>query len=248
MALDRRTLAVTIICFNEEDRIGDCLDSIQGWADQIIIVDSGSTDATLDIVKNYEAEIYIADWPGYGLQRARALSKVSCEWVFAIDADERVTAELRMEIDSLLRKEVVECSVYHIPWIPYFLGKKLRNGRYVVPQARLFVKEGASYPSAQVHENLIFPPGKIGYLKSGLIHHSYRDYYHCISKHNEYSWLLAKEKYANSKTSNVLFATLRSWWEFILQYFFRGLVLDGQHGYLQAIILKQYSLKVHILD
>ena len=128
-----------------------------------------------------------------------------------------------------------------MPWIPYFLGKKLGNGRYASPQARLFIREGSSYPSAQIHETLIFPPGKVGYLKAGLIHHSYRNYYHCISKHNEYSWLLSKEKYANSKRSNVLIATFRSWWEFIHQYFFRGLILDGQHGYLQAIILKQYS-------
>ena len=237
----RRSIAVTLICFNEEDRIKACLESIVGWADQIVILDSGSTDKTLDIAMEYDAEIYLTDWPGYGPQRSRALSKVTCDWVFAIDADERMTEELKLEIDQVLSLEVVPCSVYRMPWIPYFIGKKLNYGRYASPQARLFQKDGAYYPSAQIHETLIFPPGKVGYLSGGLIHHSFRDYEHCISKHNEYAWLLAKEKYAKGKKSSLFFATIRSWWEFVHQFFFRKLFLDGQHGYLQAIILKQYS-------
>ncbi|BFT31853.1 glycosyltransferase family 2 protein [Alteromonas sp. D210916BOD_24] len=241
MLRKRRTIAVTIICCNEEDRIEACLDSVDGWADQIIILDSGSSDKTVDIAMKYDAEIYSTDWPGYGRQRARALAKVQCEWVFAIDADERASKELKLEIDNLLTQEVVPCSVYRIPWVPFFLGKKLRNGRYASPQARLFIKKGAHYPSAQIHETLIFPPGKVGYLRGGLIHYSYRNYGHCIAKHNEYSWLLSKEKYAKRKSSNLFFATIRSWWEFIHQFFFRKLFLDGWHGYLQAIVLKQYS-------
>lgn len=238
---NRRTIAATIICCNEADRIRDCLDSVAGWADQVIVFDSGSTDDTVEIAKQYDAEVYVTDWPGYGPQRARALEKVKCEWVLAIDADERATPELKAEIDNILSAEHVACSVYKMPWIPFFLGKQLKYGRYASPQARLFLREGAQYPTKQVHETVIYPPGEVGVLKGGLLHYSFRHYHHCIQKHDEYAWLLAQEKYAKGKVSGLLYATVRAWWEFIQQYFFRKLFLDGAHGYLQAIILKQYA-------
>ena len=166
---------------------------------------------------------------------------VSCEWVFAIDADEQASDALKNEIDQIFSQESIPCAVYRIPWIPFFLGKRLHHGRYASPQARLFKREGAQYPSAQIHETLIFPPGDVGYLQGGLVHHSFRDYSHCVQKHADYAWLLAKEKYGRKKVTSLLFATARSWWEFIHQYFFRKLFLDGAHGYLQAIVLKQYT-------
>lgn len=235
------SLAVTVICFNEEDRIRDCLESVVDWADQIIVLDSGSTDKTVDLATPLATELYVTDWPGYGVQRVRALDKVKCDYVLSLDADEAVTPELKAEIDYELNSNNDPCAVYRIPWIPIFLGRRLKHGRYASPQARLFRKEGAQYPTAQIHETLMFPEGKIGFLKGGLLHNSFRDYGHCMEKHNQYAWLLAKEKQARGDKASIPFAAIRAVWEFIHQYFFRKLLLDGAEGYLMAIVLAQYA-------
>ena len=235
------SLSVIMICKNEADRISPCLQSVAEWADQVVVLDSGSTDGTLDSIKQFDVELHETDWPGFGKQRQRALDRAKGDFVFSIDADERVSPELREEIDFLLSQDVVDCSVYRVQWHQFFLGRRMRFGRYASPQARLFKRIGAQYPFAQIHETLIFPKGPVGYLKGGLLHLSYRDYRHLALKHEEYAWLLAKEKYARGEKSSVVFAILRAHWEFVYQYIFRGLVLDGVREYLQARILSQYA-------
>ena len=238
----RHTLSVCIICKNEADRIEPCLASVSGWADEIIVFDSGSTDGTVEIVRRYTEKLSITDWPGYGPQRQRSLDAASGEYIFTIDADERVTPELRAQVDAELAKETVPCAVYKMPWGPIFFGKRLRfGGRYASPQARLFRREGAQFPMAQVHETLQFPPGPIGHLSGRLDHDSYRSYRHMVDKHTEYAWLLAKEKLARGKRTFLLAAPLRFVWEFILQYLLRGLILDGRRGFLLANLLSQYA-------
>ncbi|TAM23419.1 MAG: glycosyltransferase family 2 protein, partial [Nevskiaceae bacterium] len=101
----RHTLSVCLICKNEADRIEPCLQSVAGWADELIVFDSGSTDGTVEIVRRYTDQLWITDWPGYGPQRQRSLEAARGEYVFTIDADERVTPELRAQIDAELAKE-----------------------------------------------------------------------------------------------------------------------------------------------
>lgn len=236
------TLSVCLICKNEADRIEPCLQSVAGWADELIVFDSGSTDGTVEIVRRYTDQLWITDWPGYGPQRQRSLEAARGEYVFTIDADERVTPELRAQIDAELAKETVPCAVYRMPWGPIFFGKRLRfGGRYASPQARLFRREGAEFPMAQVHETLKFPPGPVGRLSGRLDHDSYRDYRHMVDKHTQYAWLLAQEKLARGKRTFLLAGPLRFVWEFILQYLIRGLVLDGRRGFLLAVLLSQYA-------
>ena len=238
----RHTLSVCLICKNEADRITPCMESLVGWADEIIVFDSGSTDGTVDIVRRYTDQIWVTDWPGYGPQRQRSLNAARGEYIFTIDADERVTPELRQQIDAELSKDTVPCAVYKMPWGPIFFGKRLHfGGRYASPQARLFRREGAQFPLAQVHETLQFPPGRIGHFSGRLDHDSYRNYRHMVDKHSEYAWLLAQEKLARGKRTFLLAAPLRFVWEFILQYLLRGLVLDGRRGFLLAVLLSQYA-------
>lgn len=237
----RHSLSVLLICCNEADRIETCLQSISNWADQLIVFDSGSTDGTQDIVRRYTSELHETDWPGFGPQRQRALDKAWGDFVLTVDADERVTPELRSEIDYLLSKEEVECSVYHIRWSQFFLGKEIKNGRYSSAQRRFFRRQGAQYPTAQIHEKLMPAPGKMGQLKGRLLHDSFRDYQHVMLKHDKYAWLLAQEKYSRGERSSLLYAHLRAKWEFVHQYFFRGLVLDGARGYLQAVVLSHHA-------
>lgn len=238
----RHTLSVCMICKDEADRIEACLESVKDWADEIIVFDSGSTDGTLDIVRRYTDLIWETDWPGFGPQRQRSLEAARGDYVLTIDADERVTPELREQITAELSKAVVPCAVYRMPWGPIFFGKRLRwGGRYSSPQAKLFRRQGAEFPQVQVHETLKFPPGPVGKFSGRLDHDSYRDYRHMVDKHTQYAWLLAQEKYARGKRTTVITPLLRFFWEFFVQYFVRGLVLDGGRGFILAMLLSQYA-------
>lgn len=238
----RHTLSVCMICKNEADRIEACLESVKDWADEIIVFDSGSTDGTLEIVRRYTDQVHQTDWPGFGPQRQRSLEAARGDYVLTIDADERVTPELREEITAELARDTVPCAVYRMPWGPIFFGQRLRwGGRYSSPQAKLFRREGAEFPQVQVHETLKFPPGPVGRLKGRLDHDSYRDYRHMVDKHTQYAWLLAQEKYARGKRTTVVTPVLRFVWEFLVQYLIRGLVLDGGRGFILAVVLSQYA-------
>lgn len=237
----KHSISVILICKNEADRIEDCLSSVVGWTDQVVVLDSGSTDGTLDKITQFDVEYESTDWPGYGEQRQRALDRARGDFVFSIDADERISPELRDEIIQLLSQDHIPCAVYRVPWRQMLLGKEMHFGRYASPQARLFRRLGAQYPFAQIHETLMFPPGPVGKLKGGLIHLSYRDYSHMAIKHEQYAYLLAKEKQARGERSSVAFAWLRSKWEFFHQYILRGLIFDGSRGFLQARALSNYA-------
>lgn len=238
----RHSLSVLLICHNEADRIEACLQSVAGWADEIIVFDSGSRDGTVEIAQRYADSVRITDWPGYGAQRQRALDAARGDYVLALDADERVTPQLRAEIDRTLSAVAPAAVAWTIRWQPLLLGKALRfGGRYAAPQKRLFRRDGAWYAPAQVHENVSFPPGPVGQLGARIEHDSFRDYRHAVDKHAQYAWLLAQEKHARGDRCAVWYAPLRGSFEFLLQYFGRGLVFDGSRGLLLALLLAQYA-------
>jgi glycosyltransferase involved in cell wall biosynthesis len=232
---------VIVICCDEEDRIESALKSVHGWADEIIVLDSGSRDATIEIARRYTNKVWVTDWPGYGPQRNRAIAKATGDWVFMLDADERATPELREEIDGLLSQPAVPCNVLKMPWRTYFCGKPLRFGRFSTPQTRMFRREGAAYRNSQVHESLVVPDRRVAVLRGALEHHSWRDYHHAQEKHLRYACLLAEQKYAEGKRSSMSYASIRLLFDFLLQYFGRLCVLDGWRGFLVSMILAQYA-------
>ena len=234
------TLSVVMICRDEEDRIERALQSVHGWADEIIVLDSGSVDATVDIARRYTDHVWQTDWPGYGPQRNRAIAKSNGDWVLMLDADERVTRELRDEIDAQLQPGT-PYNVLKMPWRTYFCGKPLRFGRFSTPQTRLFRRSGASYRNLQVHESLVMPDRRIGILKSSLEHHSWRDYHHAQQKHLLYACLLAEQKHAEGKRSSLLYASGRLVFDFLVQYVGRLCMLDGWRGFMVSVILAQYA-------
>lgn len=229
-----------IIC-NEADRIERCLSGLAGWVDQLVILDSGSTDGTVEIAKRYTDEVYQTDWPGYGPQRNRALAKCQHDWVFNLDADEEVTPALRDEIDRVLADPKLDATLINIPWHTYLFGKTLKRGRYSTPQGKLFWKQGAQFKDRQVHETLVMPHVKEKTLKSALLHYSWRNYEHIQEKHIKYAALMAKEKFNKGKRSSMPYACLRFFTDFIMQFVIRGGFLDGWRGLLMAIILGQYA-------
>jgi glycosyltransferase involved in cell wall biosynthesis len=235
------TISVIVICKDEEDRIEAALKSVYGWADEILVLDSGSRDATVDIARRYTDQVWITDWPGYGPQRNRAIARASGDWVFMLDADERVTPELREEIDTLLSRPDFDATVLQMPWRTYFCNRPLRFGRFSTPQTRMFRREGAAYRNLQVHESVVVPDRRVVVLRGALDHHSWRDYHHAQEKHLRYACLLAEQKYAEGKRSSMVYASSRLLFDFLLQYFGRLCVLDGWRGFLVSVILAQYA-------
>jgi glycosyltransferase involved in cell wall biosynthesis len=241
MNQNRRRLSVFLIVKNEADRIDACLESVCGWADQVVVLDSGSSDGTVDIARRRGATVVETDWPGFSAQRNRALGMVDGEWVMSIDADERLTQALRDEIDAALSDPNLEATLIKMPWRTYFCGKPLRHGRYTSPQGKLFRREGAHYSTRPVHEQLLLPERRVLNLKSPLEHYSWRSYAHAQEKHLQYAVLLAQHKHAQGKRGSLAYASLRFFTDFLQQYIFRLGLLDGWRGFLMAVMLGQYA-------
>ena len=233
------SLSVIIVAQDEEDRIDNCLKSVAPIADEIIVLDSGSRDRTMEIAKRYTALVYATDWPGFGPQKQRALEKARCDWVLSIDADEALTAELRQEIQVRLRTNPSEVA-FCLPWAVTVFGKRLDYGRSARAPLRLFRREGARFSDDQVHEKVILPPGKIGKLRGRLLHHTHRDFGHYLNKNAKYAWLGAQKRYrAGKKGYGLTGAALRALWVFIQIYVIRRGFLDGRVGFLVAVLYSQ---------
>ncbi|MBT6868365.1 MAG: glycosyltransferase family 2 protein [Candidatus Marinimicrobia bacterium] len=237
----RHTISAFVITNNEADQIEDCLSSLSGWVDQLVVLDSNSDDNTAELARIYTEEVYVTDWPGYSSQRIRALKKCSNDWVLTIDADEQLTQELRDEIDTFLSQEEIGYNLFKFPLQTSLFGKFLKYGRYSSPQKRLFLKKDGYYKNKKVHENVNVVDPKIKLLKSPLIHNAWRNYYHLQEKHLKYAVLSAEEKYEQGKTTILSYTVLRLFTDFLQQYIFRLGFLDGWRGFLMAIVLAQYA-------
>lgn len=237
----RRRLSVFLIVKNEADRIGACLQSVCGWADQVVVLDSGSSDGTVDIARGLGASVHQTDWPGFSAQRNRALDLVDGEWVMSIDADERLSPALRAEIDAVLSEPNLDATLIKMPWRTYFCGQPLRYGRYTAPQGKLYRRNGAHYGTRPVHEQLMLPQRRVRHLRSALEHHSWRSYSHAQEKHLQYATLLAQHKHQRGQTAGLAYASLRFFTDFLQQYLLRLCILDGWRGFLMSVILGQYA-------
>jgi len=235
----QQSLSVIIIAQDEADRIEPCLQSVANWADEIIVLDSGSSDNTVEIARRYTEKVFETDWPGYGPQKQRALEKANCDWVLSIDADERVSPELRHDIDAVLDANP-ECVGYRTPWAVMVYGHRMDFGRSARAPRRLFKREGARFTDAQVHEHVVLAPGKKGTLEGRLYHYTHRNYGHALQKSAKYAWLGGQKRYAAGKWGGGLpVAALRSLWNFILIYFLRLGFLDGPVGFVVAVTYAQ---------
>lgn len=240
--VNRPKLSCFLIIKDEADRIEGCLKELSGWVDQLVILDSGSTDGTVELAKQYSDEVHSTDWPGYGPQRNRALARCKYDWVLNLDADEVFSQQLRDEIDATLADPNLNANLILIPWLTYFMGRPLRRGRYSTPQGKLFHKIGAKFQDSQVHETLIMKEKRVKVLKSSLVHHSWRSYAHAQEKHLKYANFIAQQKFDKGKRANgISFAVVRFFVDFLQQYIIRGGIFDGPQGFLMALVLGQYA-------
>ena len=226
-------LAVIVITKNEAHTLPACLASVD-FADQIVVLDSGSTDATVDIAKKMGAQVSnSADWPGFGPQKNRALALVNCDWVLSIDADERLTPELQAEIKAVLDKSRFDA--YSFPRLSSYCGQYMRHsGWYPDRITRLFKRGTARFSDDVVHEKLLtsLPVGK---LKEHMLHESFTSFEAVMDKANRYSTAGAQQLFRQGKRASVGQALGHGLWAFVRTYFLRLGFLDGRMGLVLAI-------------
>ena len=233
-------LSVFVITRNEERDIEGCLMSVKDIADEITLVDSGSTDRTLEIARRFTDKIFHNDWKGYSAQKEYALDRVKGPWVLNIDADERVTPALAEEIKGLLQTGNGNFKGYEVPFRHFFLGKRLRFGGVQGEiHVRLFLKNSASYGKESVHEK-IRVMGQIGRLRHPIDHQSYRDIADYLEKCNEYTSMIARRKWESGKRFHA-WHHLRLPYEFLVRYLFKLGFLDGGPGLTYALLSSYYS-------
>lgn len=227
-------LSVVVITKNEAANIRDCLESVS-WVDEIVVLDSGSSDDTVDICRQYTDAVYGSDdWPGFGAQRNRALARARGEWILALDADERVSPELRREIVQILARTKGP-SVYEMPRLSYYCGRAMRHsGWWPDYVARLFRRGAARFSDAPVHERLCFE-GKPGRLQNHLLHFSFRGLDEVLDKVNRYSTAGALMMRARGQSASLAGAVLHGLWAFIRTYIVCRGFLDGREGFILAV-------------
>lgn len=250
-------ISVVIISKNESRNIEACLKSVL-WADEIIVVDSGSTDGTQDIVLRYTSRLYFIEWLGFGLQKQKAVDLAGNDWIFNIDCDERVTPELAREIMNIAGKET-SCYAYTVPRRTFIGNKEIRHsGWYPDRTVRLFHRKHARFSPSIVHER-VETEGAIGSCAADLLHYSFRNFAEIIDKLNKYATLSAEQMAAAGKRCSCFDLLLRPPAAFIKIYLIRAGFLDGIEGlgiavltatqtFLKYLMLREHNLKESPLE
>lgn len=225
-------LSVIIITKNEIGSIAGCIESVP-FADEIIVLDSGSDDGTPELCRSLGARVESTDWPGFGPQKNRALALAQGDWVLSLDADERVSLELRQEILHVLAgQEELPCA---FPRLSSYLGRPMRHsGWWPDHVVRLFRRGTARFSDDIVHERLVFD-GKARILRSPLLHDSFTDLDEVIDKMNRYSSAGARMAQARGKSSSLLLAVGKGLVAFFRTYIVRAGFLDGPEGFMLAV-------------
>jgi glycosyltransferase involved in cell wall biosynthesis len=224
-----RFLSAVIITFNEEKNIGRCIESVSGVADEILVVDSLSSDRTGEICKSLGAAFIEHPWEGYSGQKNFANSIATHDLVLSIDADEALSDELKASILKI--KENIDCDGYEMNRLTNYCGAWIRHGSwYPDRKLRLFDRRKAKW-SGEIHEILELH-GRKGFLKGDLLHYSYYSVSDHIRQANHFTDLTAREAHSHGKKAGILKLLLSPCIKFIRDYIFLGGFLDGYHGFL----------------
>lgn len=240
---------MVMITHNEEANLARALRSVS-WADEIIVVDSGSTDRTREIATSFGAKVFDVDWKGFGPAKQAAVERASGDWLFSLDADEEVTVELAEEIKRVVREES-EFAGYSIPRKTSFLGRWILHcGWYPDPVLRLFRKGSGRFDDALVHERVILT-GKEGRLRGEIMHYSYPNLTVYLEKLNRYTSLGAEEAWRSGKRATWFDIVGRPPVAFIKYYVSKRGFLDGLEGFVLCVlsgvsVLVKYAKLQHL--
>ena len=233
MTPDRQPLSAVIITLNAASQLAGCLDSL-AFCDEIVVVDSGSSDGTVALAQQRSARVVHQDWLGYGRQKQFAVGQAAHDWVLCIDADERVTPQLRDSILAMLRKPTFHA--WSCARRNRFMGRYLRHGEgYPDWSLRLFDRRHARWSDDAVHEKVV-ADGETGVLAGDLLHDSAETLEHYLAKQDRYTTLAAEEALARGKRATIAHLLLSPLLRFIKFYFLRLGFLDGRAGLVHILI------------
>ncbi len=234
-------VTATVITKNEADAIADALRSV-AWADEIIVVDAESTDATVAIARQFTDRVTTRAWTGYVDQKNHAASLAAHDWIFSLDADERVTAELAAEIRSLLASRP-KYAGYRMPRVSFHLGRWMRTtDMYPDYQLRLYDRRAARWDGLHVHESVKVDSNSIGYLKSELQHYPYRDLSEHLLRMDRYTTLAARQMFERGKRATRLELLLHPPAAFLRNYLLKGGFRDGKAGLVISLVNSYYVM------
>jgi glycosyltransferase involved in cell wall biosynthesis len=230
------SIGVLVLTYNEEENIKDCLESVN-WVNEIVVIDSFSTDKTIEICQKYTDKVYRREFDDFSNQRNFGLEKIKSEWVLVVDSDERVSAQLKDEIKQKLTGLGFEG--YRIPRKNYFLGKWIKHcGWYPDYTLRLF--RNTTNFRGQVHEKVEIQ-GPIKNLDNPFVHFTYRDIRQFIKKADQYTTLDAYEMYSNGRKFKLIDILVNPMWRFIRMYFIKQGFRDGIQGFILSILYFVYA-------
>ncbi len=231
-------ISVIVITRNEERNIGACLESVR-WADEIVVVDAESSDATAAIARRFTSNVAVLPWCGFAAAKKEAVRRTRNTWIFWLDADEQVTPGLAKELQRAADQAEGEAG-FSVARRAFFLGKWIRHsGWYPGRIVRLFNKDRASFTDAAVHEGLLLE-GPVRALSGDLLHYTDPNLFHYTAKFNRYTSLAANEMREKGKAARLRDLLIRPPWQFVRMYCLRLGFLDGVPGLLLALLSSAY--------
>lgn len=246
----RAPLAACIIAYNEAERIAECVRSVS-FCDEVVLVDAHSSDATRRIAAALGARVIERDWPGYRSQKQFAVQACQCDWVLCLDADERVSEALRLEIERLRDAGFAGHAGWSIPRVTDYFGRFLRHGNaYPDRLVRLFDRRRGGWVGREIHERSAVT-GSVGRLRGELLHYSYRSLTDHELRMQRYAALMAESLHAEGRRASLAAVVVHPAWRFVRGYILRLGFLDGwrglafalvETGYVRAKYLKLYLL------
>ena len=229
-------ISTIVITYNEERNVERCLKSVVPFSDEIVVVDSHSSDRTVEIAQRHATRVLSHDWLGFGKQKQLALDHATHPWIFSIDGDEEVSSKLCAEIQGL----DFNCDGYEMPRKPWYLNRWItHSGWYPGYILRLFRKDKGAFTDEIVHERVVVN-GTVGRLKSDLLHYSYRDIAHHIDKMNNLTTLSARQMLGEKRKAGIHTITLLPVFEFMKTYIGKRGALDGFAGLTISVLHAYY--------
>ncbi len=239
MADSNPEISAIVVCFNEEDNIRQCLESLT-WCDEIVVVDSFSADRTVEISREYTDHVIQRPWAGYRDQKAFAHSQATKEWVFLVDADERVPPGLRDEIRDALSRLGNHCAGFSVPRLVYYLGRWWwRGGWYPDYDIRIFRRDRARWGGSDPHEK-IFVDGRVRRLRHPLHHYSYKDIADHLGRINHFTSVSSIELRRQGKRWRWADNLCRPALRFFHFYLWKRGFMEGFPGYFAAVTAAVY--------
>jgi glycosyltransferase involved in cell wall biosynthesis len=232
-------ISAIIITLNEEKKLASCLESLSGIADEIVVVDSGSTDGTESVARRFTDKFYFNKWPGYAIQKNLAAEKASSDWVLSLDADERLSDQLKQSI-ALIETANESVSAYRFPRKTFYLGRWIEHsGWYPDRKPRLYDRRKARWGGDFVHESLLID-GDIQELTGDLLHYSIDSVFDHAKTANRYTQLAAEEWNAKGRKARFIQLSLLPPVTFFKSYVLQGGFRDGVPGLCIATFASYY--------